>query len=169
PAMLTARGLWFLLIALVVLGTGIRIENVTLGILGLGLVLWFLWEWLLFALRVHELVRHLAMVRQVCDERGPVDSLWAGQTFRVRVQLQWHAEFSLPYVKINGRIPFGVDRVVGKIERDGSVARGKPLELSYTFHCPTPGRIRFEGLAVQLADLQGFFYRATFVANPRVY
>jgi uncharacterized protein (DUF58 family) len=167
--MVTARGLWFLLIALVMLGTGIRIENVTLGVLGMGLLIWFLWEWLLFALRVHELVRHLAVIRQVRDERGPVDSLWAGQTFRVRVQLRLHAEFSLPYVKISERLPFGVDKVVGKVERDGAVARGRPLELSYAFHCPTPGRIRFEGLAVQLADLQGFFYRATFVANPRVY
>src|SRR5262249_50825844 len=90
-------------------------------------------------------------------------------TFEVQVRLVLLGDFALPYLKVADRIPYGVDNVVGKIERDGAVSRGEPLQLGYRFRCPTPGRVRFEGVEVQLADLQGFFYRATFIANPRVY
>jgi uncharacterized protein (DUF58 family) len=166
--MLTARGLWFLLFTLVMLGTAIRIQNTTLGVLSLTLLLWFLWEWLLFALRVYGLASRLHVSRQVRDERGPVDSLWAGQAFQVRVQLQLPGPLRLTYVKVADRLPFGVAQVTGTTERDGPVARGEPLELDYRFHCTAPGLVRFEGVSVQLADLQGFFYYSTFFSRPRV-
>jgi uncharacterized protein (DUF58 family) len=167
--MLTSRGFWFLLFNLVMLGTGSRIQNSTLGALALTLLLWFFWEWLIFSLRVHGLASRLRMVRQVRDGRGPVDSLWAGQTFQVQVQLRLSALFPLPYVKMTDRLPFGIDEVRGDSERDGLVAADQPLEVHYHFRCPSPGWVRFEGVGVQLADLQGFFYYRKFIARPRQY
>jgi uncharacterized protein (DUF58 family) len=167
--MITARGFWFMMFSLALVVLGVILPSTTLGVLGLTLGLWFSWEWLLFAVRVHGPVRRLRVARQLRDERGPVESLWAGQSFEVRVQLLLDSSFFLPYVKVTEWLPFGVERVRGTTERDGAVSYEQPLELGYRLHCPSPGRVRFEGLKVQLADLQGFFYHAAFVSGPRVY
>jgi uncharacterized protein (DUF58 family) len=167
--MLTARGYWFLIIFLVLPVLGVGLNNTTLGVLGLTLLLWFLWEWLLFTLRVHGQVHRLRAVRQVRDERGPIESLWAGQTFEVKIQLQLPDALPLPYVKMTDWVPFGVDQVTGRADVDGPVAEERPLELAYHFHCPMPGRVRFEGVGIQAADPQGFFHYKTFLSDPRVY
>jgi uncharacterized protein (DUF58 family) len=167
--MLTPRGFWFLIFSLLLLAVGLGHASATLGVMGLTLLLWFLWEWLLFSLRVHGSVRQLRVARQLRDERGPVESLWAGQSFEVKVQLRLGGGPSLPYVKITERVPFEAEKTQGQTELDGSVTAGQPLGLTYRLHCPTPGLVRFEGLGVQLADLQGFFYHTTFVSRPRVY
>src|SRR6516225_7967402 len=104
--MLTGRGLWFLLFSLAMLAAGLRAQNTTLGVLSLTLVLWFFWQWLLFCLRVHGLAGRLHAARQVRDERGLVDNLWAGQSFQVNVQLQLRGPLGLPYVKVADRLPF---------------------------------------------------------------
>ncbi len=167
--MLTARGFWFLVLVLVLLLVGVGIENATLGVLGLTLLLWFLWEWLVFALRVHGVVPRLRVDRQMRDERGRVESLWAGRTFEVRVRLRLAAGFRLPYLRVSERVPFGVEKARGRTDFEGAVAADRPVEFRYAVLCPTVGRVRFEGLAVQVADLQGFFYHATFLSSPRVY
>jgi uncharacterized protein (DUF58 family) len=167
--MLTARGFWFFVLILLILGAGIVLSHTTLGVLGLTLLLWFLWEWLVFSLRVHGLVRHLRVARQIRDEKGPVASVWAGHMFEVRLQVWLESGMALPYLRVSDRVPFGVDRLQGDTERDGSVSRDQVLELGYRMLCPRPGRLRFEGVAVQLADLQSFFYYATFLSGPTVY
>jgi uncharacterized protein (DUF58 family) len=43
------------------------------------------------------------------------------------------------------------------------------VEFKYRIYCPATGRIRFEGVRVQLADLQGFFYHVGFVNDARSY
>ena len=39
-------------------------------------------------------------------------------------------------------------------------------EWTYRFRVDGIGRVRFEGLALQMADLQGFFYHTTFLPWP---
>ena len=74
----------------------------------------------------------------------------------------------MPYVRVQERVPFGVKRVRGATHVEGPVG-GQYLEVSYDIVCPSPGQVRFEGLTVQAADLQGFFYRVLFVQAARVY
>jgi uncharacterized protein (DUF58 family) len=167
--MLTTRGFWFFLLTLVLVGAALVTGITTLGVLGLTLLLWFLWEWLVFALRVHALVRHLNVTRQVRDAKGPVASLWAGQPFEVQVRLWLESGLALPFVKVTDRVPFGVEKLRGDTERDGPVSREQALEIAYRLQYPNPGRLRFEGVGVQLADLQGFFYHATFLSRPQEY
>jgi hypothetical protein len=62
-----------------------------------------------------------------------------------------------------------VEFVSGDVEEDGRLAEGQPLLVSYRIRCRAAGQVRFEGVAVRLADLQGFFYRKTFVSQPVVY
>src|SRR5712692_10815704 len=95
--MLTSRAWWFLVVVLSLLAVGVfdnptwRVgggAHWTLILVTLTLLLWFLGEWLLFALRVSLAVPALRVRRELRDSRGPVDSLWAGRSFGVLVQLQ---------------------------------------------------------------------------------
>jgi uncharacterized protein (DUF58 family) len=167
--MLTSRGWWFIIVVLALLALALfRAQSVVL-LLALTLLLWFAWEWLLFAVRARIVVRELRVQRTLHDERGPVERLWAGRTVRVNAELHLPGPLDLPYVRLADRVPLEVAWVAGETERDGPVAAAKPLGCSYTIRCGSAGRVRFEGLAVQVADLQGFFYYRTFVRSVAEY
>jgi uncharacterized protein (DUF58 family) len=167
--MLTSRGWWFIIWVCAILALAVIFHHALLVILCLALLFWFSWEWLLFAVRGRVVARQLEVVRLVCDERGPVDSLWAGHTFTVDVEVRLREWLGLSYVTISDRIPFGADHVAGDLHCDGPIRRGRPLHLSYTMRCPDVGRLRFEGVKLRLADLQGFFHRTTFLRSVVVY
>src|SRR3989442_14096298 len=136
---------------------------------GLALLLWFAWEWLLFALRVRTVARRLVMQRDVCDERGPVVTLWAGRTFELRVALRVRGVGALPYAIVSDLVPFGVEHVSGPTLTQGAIEPKRPVRLTYRVRCPLAGVARFEGLRVELADLQGFFSHIAFVRAPVLY
>jgi uncharacterized protein (DUF58 family) len=171
--MLTARAWWLLFCSLVLLLFGILVvfpsprmttrHLPALALVSLTLVLWFGWEWLLFGVRMHLVVRRLKVRREVWDEHGPVTTLWAGRTFRVRLELSLPRGINLSYLAVTDHVSFGVELVEGDRTVDGSVAHGQPLSLEYRIRCPAAGRARFEGVKVELADLQGLFYYTTFL------
>lgn len=165
--MLTARGWWFLVVVLGLLLLALWANTPVVALVCLTLLSWFLALWLLFAVRLRLLAAGLRVEREVLDERGPVESLWTGRTFRVRTRLCLDGALPSPYLRASERVPFGLERVAGEAERDGAVWRGSPLELAYQVHCRAPGRVRFEGVGVQLADLQGFFHHVLFVPAVR--
>src|SRR5437667_1166792 len=103
--MLTSRGWWLLVVVLSLLALGLVGDSSTLTLLTLTLLLWFLAEWLLFALRVRIVVPALHIRRLVADERGAVDTLWAGHTFQVRVEIELRHWLGLPFVRITDRVP----------------------------------------------------------------
>src|SRR5438270_246985 len=39
------------------------------------------------------------------------------------------------------------------------------LALAYSIRCTLAGRVRFEGLHIEVADLQGFFYHLAFLPD----
>jgi uncharacterized protein (DUF58 family) len=166
--MLTARAWWFLLPALGMLGVGIGGHFLPVTLVGLTLVLWFGCEWLVFTVRSLNVARQARVHREVGDERGPVTTLWAGRTFEVRVGLHLAGLRRLPHAAITDLIPYGVEHEQGSCFADGEVRYNRPLELTYRIRCTRAGLVRFEGLRVQLADLQGFFYHVAFVRAPVV-
>ena len=161
--MLTPRAWWFLLTVGGTLAFGLAAPSLPLALACLTLLLWFGWEWLLFAVRVETVVRGLRVVREVSDDRGPVATLWAGQTFRVRARLE--AAGALPYLAAADPVPFGVERVGGEAAAEGAVGPGSPLAWEYRVRCGAAGVARFEGVRVRVADLQGFFYHAAFARD----
>jgi uncharacterized protein (DUF58 family) len=176
--MLTARGWWFLIIIISLLTVGAfdnqssrggETTHWALTLLALTLLLWFLAEWLLFALRVSLVVPAVLVRREVRDARGPVVTLWAGRSFQVLVQLQLPHWGSLPYLRFSDHVPFVVEQGPGKTEVDGALSADNRLALTYTVRCSAAGRIRFEGIALQLADFQGFFHHATFIPGVAEY
>jgi uncharacterized protein (DUF58 family) len=138
-----------------------------LTLIGLALLLWFCAEWLLFAVRLPGL-RGLYVERELWDDKAPVSSLWAGRSFEVRVRLGLDGWMASPFVDAADLVPFGVEHLDGLISTQGEVSARRPLELRYRTGCRTAGLARFEGLRVQVADAQGFFYHATFVRAPVV-
>jgi uncharacterized protein (DUF58 family) len=165
----TARGWWCLFFIAVMVLVGSLARQGALVIAGLALLLWFSWEWLTFTLRLRTVVRRLIVERDVCDERGPVVSMWAGRNFEVRVALRVRGSGALPYAVVSDLVPFGVEHIDGPTLEQGPVGSKERVEIVYRVRCPGAGVARFEGLRVELADLQGFFYHITFVRSPVLY
>ena len=56
----------------------------------------------------------------------------------------------------------------GLTTADGELSVDVPLAITYDVWCPLPGVARFEGLRVEMTDLQGFFCHVTFLRDPVV-
>jgi uncharacterized protein (DUF58 family) len=167
--MLTSRGWLFAVFVVFLLVIAVGTQQAVLAVVLLSLGFWFAWEWLLFAVRARVVVRQVRLHREVCDERGRVESLWAGRMFTVRVEARLEERLGLSYVAAVDRVPFEATLVDGEVRGDGALRSGEPLRLEYRIRCPIVGRVRFEGLKLRLADLQGFFYHATFVSGVAEY
>jgi uncharacterized protein (DUF58 family) len=160
--MLTSRASWYLVSVLAILGLGLMRPSLSLTLLGLTLLLWFAAQWLLFLVRLPAL-RHLRVEREVWDDRSPVATLWAGQTFEVRVRLLSASGLASPHIAATDRMPFAVEQLDGAGFVQGVVRTKKPLELTYRIRCGPAGLARFEGVRIQAADWQGFFYHVHFI------
>jgi uncharacterized protein (DUF58 family) len=163
--MLTGRGWWLVVAAAGVLLVGLVARLPLLSLTGTALACWFAWEWLLFAGRVGSIRRRLHVRREVRDDKGPVATLWAGRSFRVQVVVAARG-LRLAHVAIRDLVPFGLEREGGEADTQGPVDDQQSLHLDYRVRCDRPGRVRFEGVRLQTADLQGFFYHAAFLPDP---
>ncbi len=187
---LTPRGWWLLLLAILTIFGGLvgaqafqwlvsGISDSTAGLppfmfgsipalvlLGLSVLIWILYEWLVFAWRTRLATRHLRVTHEVLDGNTPVQRLWAGRTYRVRVELRLERGPELPFAAVMDRVPFGARHAGGSVQTDGRLTPEEPLRIEYQIHCPAVGRVHFDGVRVRLADLQGFFYRPLFVRGP---
>jgi uncharacterized protein (DUF58 family) len=155
---LTGRGWWLLATALSLAVVGIVFSLGVLAWLGLALVLWFGCEWLFFLLRLGRVQASLRIERTFFDERGPVQTLWAGRRFSVVVQLTL-SHGRVPFVLASDPVAFSVLHREGATQVDGPLGVDEPLELRYEIECPTAGFARFEGLRLELSDYQGLFAR----------
>ncbi len=167
--MLTARGWWLVLMALglTALGGVQAVHGHSLALIGLTLLLWAIGQWLMFAARTHRLTSYLILERELRDERGPVETLWSHRSFEVRLRIRLRGWLSLPYVVLTDRLPATIDAADGSAEWQGELLAARPAEIRYRIDCGAAGRVRFEGVKVQVTDLQGLFFRAMFVAAPR--
>jgi uncharacterized protein (DUF58 family) len=165
---MTPRGGTILFTLGMMLLLGIAARVLALTVTALTLLLWFGWEWLFFAIRVRTLRGRLSIEREVFDDRGPVTMLWAGRFFTVRVLLWLDGGSRLPYIAVADPVPFGMHHDEGSTTADGELRIDESLEIEYSVWCPLPGVARFEGLRVEITDLQGFFAHVTFVRDPVV-
>lgn len=167
--MLTTRGYWFFVPTFALLAVALLLGTLQLTLICVTLLLWFLTQWFLFHLRVRLTIRKLSLQRTLRTARGDVDSIWARQKAEVVVKLASAGSLGLSYVVMAERLPALARVQEGSLKIDGALAKETPLTLAYAIVCPAPGWLRFEGVKIELADLQGFFTYATFVADPREY
>ncbi|HEV3238490.1 MAG TPA: DUF58 domain-containing protein, partial [Gemmataceae bacterium] len=167
--MLTRRGWWFLIAVLGLLLLGALANFMALAVVALGLLIWFSYEGLSFAIRARFVVPDLRVVREVRDDHGRAATLWAGRRFQARFGIESKSNYGLPYLVVTEFVPFGIKPLSAPKPIEGALEPGEKVYTSYRFRSPTVGRVRFEGVSLQLADLQGFFYYRTFLADPTVY
>src|SRR5437868_6969876 len=167
--MLTPRGLWFFLTVFITLAAAIIIGATSLLIVCLTLLLWFLGQWFLFQLRVRLSARALRGTRTLRTARGIVDTLWAKQAVEVAFELRNEGSLGLPYVVVHDRLPALAQLREGSLHIDGALTTYTPILLTYRLECRAPGRLRFEGVKIQLVDLQGFFIHTAFLRDPCEY
>lgn len=167
--MLTPRGWWFFVMVQALLTVGLAVGAGTLTLIALTLLTWFLGQWLSFAVRLRLAHRHISVQRELSDERGPVETLWARLPATVSVSLHCECGVSFPFVSMIDRVPVLVQRRQGECFAEGALTRELPLTATYRIECPAPGRLRFEGVKVRSADVHGFFTHQTFVRAVKVY
>jgi uncharacterized protein (DUF58 family) len=160
--MLTSRACWFLFSLVVILILGLVRPSLPLTLLGLTLLLWFAGQWLWFLIRLPG-VAQLRVEREIWDDRSAVATLWAGKTFEVRVRLIHNGWLPTPQVAAADYLPFAVEKIEGSSQAQGVVAADPPLEMVYRIRCGSAGSARFEGVRLQAADSQGFFYHVCFL------
>src|SRR5262245_56387918 len=163
--MLTTRGWWLLMLAVTVTAIGgiltLRGNSAAL-LIGLTMLSWIAWEWVRFARQALLGVRRLRVRRTIRDLRTSVTTLWAGQGFAVQLGVSLGSSVKLGYVRLSDRVPVGAD-AEGQLDFAGPLTSKAPAAWSYRIHCRLPGTVRFEGVRIQLADLQGLFYFETFL------
>ncbi len=167
--MLTTRGFYFFVPAFALLATAVLLGALPLMLICLTLLFWFLAQWFLFQLRIRLTIRRLSLERTLRTARGEVASVWARQKAEVAVTLRSDGPMSLPYVMLTDRLPALGRLQNGQLRADGVLAKDAPLTLDYAIETPGAGWLRFEGVKIELADLQGFFTYATFLHDPRAY
>lgn len=166
--MLTPRGWWMLLLTLTVAAIGGVMAlrgSPSLVLVCTAVALWYAWEWAVFCRRARGTIRRLRVLRTVNGERGPVTTLWAGQSYRVSVQVSLDAGL-LPFAVLSDRWPSGASIVSGSSSYAGRVGADAAVEWQYRMRCERVGVVRFEGVRVRLADLQGFFFFDWFLRSP---
>jgi uncharacterized protein (DUF58 family) len=167
--MLTTRGFWFFIVAFALLATAILLGAAQLALICTTLLLWFLAQWFLFQLRLRLAVSRLTVERSIRNTRGEVESVWAGQKIDIAVTLSSSGKLALPYVVVTDRVPALARLQEGAFCLDGALSAESPMTIAYRVECKSAGWLRFEGIKLQLADLQGFFTFATFIHDLREY
>jgi uncharacterized protein (DUF58 family) len=164
--MLTARGWWFLVAvgSILVLGVSLLPDyTVAPAVVGLPLLVWFAAEWVAFQARLNSVLPRLRVTRRIVQGDREVPTVWAGLPFEVRVEVEQNSPAALPFVLLEDRIPQAADRVAGESGRVADLRPHDPARITYTLRCPAPGIVRFEGVRLRVADLNGFFYHRAFL------
>lgn len=159
----TARGWWLFVPALAVVALGVRFQLNGLVLLGLGVVLWLGYEGWRFNWSVYKLTERLRLRRTLTDARGLVRTLLSGGVYTVEVRLTLDDGADLPVLVVADLVPFTVVKTEGTVSRATRLDTEGEVVLTYTIRCPHAGVARFEGVQLQLADPQGFYYAALFL------
>jgi uncharacterized protein (DUF58 family) len=139
---LTERGWWLLATVLGLTFAGLIFSLGVLAWLGLALLLWFGFEWLFFLYRLGRVQAKIQIERTFLDERGQVQTLWAGRTFEVVVRVTLPGE-RVPFVLASDPVAFSVVHREGATQTDGPLSGTEQLEISYLVECPSAGLARF--------------------------
>jgi uncharacterized protein (DUF58 family) len=167
--MLTSRGWWLFIATLFLLVVSVALGIGTLTLALLALLAWFLGAWLLFHVRLRWTAKALYVQRSLLRQGMPVEVLWAKSSATMVVRLCSDSRLALAYVLAADRVPALARREGGEPWNEGELHKDAPIAISYQIICPVAGRLRCDGLKVQIADLHGFFSSATFIRDVRSY
>lgn len=166
--MLTTRGFYFFVVNFALLALAVLLGAYQLLLICLTLLFWFLGQWFLFQWRVRSSAGRLRLERSLHTARGEVASVWARQKVDVRATLFLDGPAAFPYAVLSDRLPALGRLQGGKPRIDGGLSKDGPMTLHYVLEAAGPGWLRFEGVKIEYADLQGFFTHAVFLKERHV-
>jgi len=164
--MLTSRGWWLLLIA----GTILVLGVVWLGrfsalppLIGASVLCWLAWGAMLFHHRLAAGAEHLSVTRVLLQRGRPTPVLWAGGKATVRVGVRNEGTTIIPLARLSDRLPGEIFAAPEGSEFETALKPGETATFEYDIAVEAPGVLRFAGVAVRIADLEGFFYNRRFL------
>ncbi len=92
--------------------------------------------------------------------------LWAEVPFQVRAIVEHDGFVTIDYAVIDDRLRRGADILKGGLDKTATIESGEPAQVRYTLRCPAPRVLKFEGVKVRVADLNGFFTAARSFTTP---
>jgi len=167
--LLTARGLWCLIVAgaVTLIGlTTVGVEHPIVAILGITLLVWYLVEGLLFTLRFRSTLGKIDVVREILQNGRVVSNAWSGIACTVRVMVTNRGKASWPLAIVMDRTPEARKIRGGYTEQTVEFLPNIPVVIEYELKSSGPGIYRFEGVEIRVADLAGFFYKRIFLRRP---
>jgi len=167
--LLTARGLWCLIVAgaVTLIGlTTVGVEHPIVAILGITLLVWYLVEGLLFTLRFRSTLGKIDVVREILQNGRVVSNAWSGIACTVRVMVTNRGKASWPLAIVMDRAPEARKIRGGYTEQTVEFLPNVPVVIEYELKSSGPGIYRFEGVEIRVADLAGFFYKRIFLRRP---
>jgi uncharacterized protein (DUF58 family) len=170
--MLTARSGWFLFAVFLTLIFGafvIPYYSVVPALLGITLFVWFALEWMIFQTRSLAAVSRLRVSRRILQGGREVPMVWAGIEIEVRVKVENPGPVGVPFAIIEDRTAVATQLLEGSTRLFTELRPGESVDIVYKLKAPAPGLLRFEGIRVRVADLQGFFYRRVFLRDAIEY
>ncbi len=169
--MLTKRGTWFLIFIFFEIVIGLiysESRSRVAPLMGLIALSWFLFEWIRFQLSMRTL-RQIKYSRTIYENDRPVNRLRTNHEYQVELIIQTEETTAFPFIFIEDRLSPDIEFLASSKQGSGKLSAEKPLELNYSFLARGIGHIRFEGIAIECADLQGFFYYKTFIREESKY
>ena len=185
--MMTARGRWMALPAMLGLFVGVLRSHPELSLLSLSVLVWLTVEWAQFCWRVRYELPRLQIERTVNGHSEATGLLWAGRTLTIvlRVTLKpgplskanraGSITDSLgPVVLIHDVIPENMEVISSSSDDqqlDGNQyelrCRAASIVMTYFVRVRAAGEVVLPGVRLRLQDTQGFFLAERFIPLPQ--
>ena len=163
--MLTPRGLWLLVIVLLVLALAALGNQNGIALLSLAFLFWFAGQWILFALQVRSAVTSLHARRRLDGKPPGRVLLWADRPVRVCVHLECFSWLGLAHLEVHEQLP-ALGTTNGRCWASGPCTPRHALDFEYEYQATAAGRVRWDGLQLLMSDLQGLFFCRRFLRDP---
>lgn len=180
--MLTPYGFGLLLLFLTMTAIGLPFGQFQVSLLGLAGLLWVAGSGLWFAIRLEWVARRLVIGRKLDGNAAARATIWTGQAVRVEVTITAPGSWSLPWIRLVDRpspiarlAPARAAAAAGPAvltaapdprEFRGALLAGAPARIEYLAVASAPGRLRFEGVLAEVADVSGMFRAWHFLRQP---
>ena len=192
--MMTARGRWMTLPAIIGLFLGVLQRTPELSLLSLSVLLWLAAEWALFCWRVRVELPRVQIERIVNGLSEPTGRLWAGRTATIVVKVTRSVSegerftaagsrsgrlgapaladalgYLSPVVLIHDILPENIE----VLSRNGNQFelrfRTTAVTLEYQVRARGAGEVTLPGVRLRLQDAHGFFLAERFISLPQTF
>lgn len=175
---MTARARWLALPALTGLCLGMLRQQPVLSLLSLSMLLWLMFEWILFWRRVQFELSRLLIERVVNNRADGAGVLWAGRPNSISVRVSIRAGLFLktgilsPLMRVRDVLPENMELISADETAEPNnqltlLLHSRTAAFRYKARARAAGHVVLPGFSVIIQDAQGFFRAERFVSLPQ--